>query len=221
MRAGRSPRRWRGVVLLAALPTVLSLLGCSRAVDGVAMPGPGADLPTSAEQLERLIVTEVPSALPRLPDDQLEPPAGEKRIEDIADYSTDPARELDVLEGYGYRYGWERLWGEGNWPVTGVFVDQFERRSGAGAYAEDLARNDAEHYDGMLRESPPDLPGGCRALTVDDAAPELGLLGPAAFAWCRHGVFSVSVSAVADSIDVAQEEVRRVLDHQLDRLPPG
>jgi hypothetical protein len=185
------------------------------------MPGPGADLPASAEELERLIVTEVPSALPRMPDDELWPPAGEKRLEDIADYATDPDREVEVLENYGYRYGWERFWGEGSWPVTGVFVDQFEARAGAGAYAEDLARNDAEHYDGMLRESPPDLPGGCRALTVDDAAPELGLLGPAAFAWCRHGVFSVSVSAVADSIDVAQEEVRRVLDHQLDRLPPG
>ena len=30
--------------------------------------------------------------------------------------------------------------------MTGVFVDQFEHRAGAGAYAEDLARNDAEHY---------------------------------------------------------------------------
>jgi hypothetical protein len=221
VRAGRSPRRRRCAVVVAVLPTVLSLLGCSRAVDGVAMPGPGADLPASAADLERLIVPEVPSGLPRLPDDELEPPAGEKRMQDIADYATDPARELDVLEDYGYRYGWERFWGKGTGPVTSVFVDQFQGRTGAGSYAEDLARNDAEHYDGLLREDPPDLPGGCRSLTVDDADPEVGLDGPAAFAWCRHGVFSVAVSAVSDSVDAAEEEVRRVLDDQLDRLPPG
>ena len=95
--------------------------------------------------------------------------------------------------------------------MTGVFVDQFESRAGAGAYAEDLARNDAEHYRGMLREDPPDLPGGCRLLTVDDAEPDVGLSGPAAFVWCGHGAFSVAVTAVADSVDAAEEEVRAVL----------
>jgi hypothetical protein len=218
---GRRTGRRRGAVLVAVLPPVLALLGCARAVDGVAIPGPRADLPESPRELERLIVPEVPSGLPRLPDGELEPPAGEKRIEDIAAYSTDPAREMDVLQDYGYRFGWERFWGEGAGPVTGVFVDQFEGRAGAGAYADDLARNDAEHYDGLLREDPPDLPGGCRALTVDNPAPELGLDGPTAFAWCRHGVFSVSVTAVSDSIDAAEEEVRLALDEQLDRLPPG
>jgi hypothetical protein len=34
-------------------------------------------------------------------------------------------------------------------------------------------------------------------------------------------VFSVSVTAVADSVDAAVEEVRAVLDQQLGRLPPG
>jgi hypothetical protein len=218
---GRPSRgRWVAVVV-AVLPALLSSSGCTRAVDGVGLPGPRADLPASPRDLERLVVADVPSGLPRLPDGELRPPAGEKRIEDIAGYASDPGREMDVLRDYGYRFGWERFWGEGTGPVTGVFVDQFEGRRGAGSYAADLARNDAEHYDGMLREDPPDLPGGCTALTVDDPAPEAGLDGPAAFAWCGHGVFSVAVTAVADSIDAAEEEVRQVLDEQLELLPPG
>jgi len=185
----------------------------------VAAPAPS--LPARAAELEDLLVEEVPSGLPRLPDEQVRPPAGEKTLEDVAGYADDPAHERAVLEDYGYRFGWERFWGEGSGPVTGVFVDQFESRAGAGAYAEDLARNDAEHYRGMLREEPPDLPGGCRALTVEDMEPDVGLNGPAAFAWCGHGVFSVSVTSVADSVDAAEEEVRAVLAEQLDRLPPG
>ena len=151
-------------------------------------PAPAEALPESAEELGALVVTDVPSGLPRLPDDELEPPAGAKYVDDIAAYSDDPARERDVLEDYGYRHGWERFWGTGTGPMTGVFVDQFESRAGAGAYAEDLARNDAEHYGGVLHENPPDLPGGCRLLTVDDAEPDAGLSGPAALAWCGHGV---------------------------------
>ena len=156
-----------------------------------------------------------------MPDDELEPPAGPKQVDDIAGYAEDPARERQVLERYGYRFGWERFWGAGSWPVTTVFVDQFEARSGAGKYADDLARNDAEHYRGMLREDPPDLPGGCSMLTVEEPDPELGLDGPAAFAWCRHGVFSVAVSAVSDSVDGVEDEVTRLMQVQLDRLPPG
>jgi hypothetical protein len=104
--------------------------------------------------------------------------------------------------------------------MTGVFVDQFEHRSGAAAYAADLAHNEAEHYDAMLIEDAPGLPGGCHLLALEDADPEGRLAGPAALAWCGHGVFSVSVTAVADSVDAAEEEVRTVLDAQLDRLPP-
>ena len=52
-------------------------------------------------------------ACPGCADDELDPPAGAKRVEDIAGYSDDPAREREVLEDYGYRYGWERFWGEG------------------------------------------------------------------------------------------------------------
>jgi hypothetical protein len=190
-------------------------------VDGVPTAGPVADPVGAPDELEALIVPTVPSGLPRLADDELDPPAGAKRLEDIAGYSDDPARELEVLEDYGYRFGWERFWGEGSGPVTGVFVDRFDSRAGAGAYAEDLARNDAEHYRGMLREDPADLPGGCRMLTVDDTEPDVGLSGPAAFVWCGHGVFSVSVTSVSDSVDAAEEEVRAVLEEQLDRLPPG
>jgi len=205
---------------VAVLTCLLSLSGCTRAVDGVPTPGPEPRTVSSPEELEELIVTEVPSGLPRLADAELDPPAGAKRVEDIAEYSDDPARELAVLEDYGYRYGWERFWGDGPETVTGVFVDQFESRAGAGSYAEDLARNDAELFGGMLRENPPDLPGGCRLLTVDEE-PDTGLSGPAAFAWCGHGVFSVSVTSIAGSVDAAEEEVREVLAAQLDLLPPG
>lgn len=215
----RLPRPPGGVALLAVLPCAL-LLACARAVEGLPSPGPEEDLPGAAAELEPLIVTDVPSGLPRLPDDELHPPAGEKGIDDVADYADDPAREREVLEGYGYRYGWERFWGSDGGPVTGVFVDQFDHRAGAGAYAEDLARNDAEHYRGMLLEEPPWLPGGCRALAVDDPDPEVGLTGPAAFAWCTHGVFSVAVTAVAGSVEEAEAEVRAVMAEQLELLPP-
>jgi hypothetical protein len=102
--------------------------------------------------------------------------------------------------------------------VTSVFVYQFTERAGASAYARDLAGNDAETYRGMLREDPSGLPGGCRLVTVDE--PE-GLPGPAASAWCGHGVFSVAVTAVADSPDAARHEVAAVLHEQLALLPRG
>jgi hypothetical protein len=218
--SGRSSRGRRRAVLLALLSAVCWLPGCSRAVDGEPTAGPTASLPGSPDELEELIVDAVPSALPRLPDEELQPPAGAKRVEDVAGYSDDPAREREILEDYGYRQGWERFWGEGSGLVTGVFVDQFRSRAGAGAYAEDLARNDAEHYRGELEESPSNLPGGCRMLIVDDAA-KAGLDGPAAFAWCGHGPFSVAVTAVAGDVDAAEQEVRAVLAEQLDRLPRG
>ncbi|TQN41812.1 hypothetical protein FHU33_1196 [Blastococcus colisei] len=220
MTPGRRPRPCRGVVLLAVLPCLLALPGCTRAVDGVPTAGSTGSLPESPEQLEPLLVTEVPSGLPRLQDDELEPPAGAKRANDVAAYADDPARERDVLEDYGYRFGWERFWGAGPASVTGVFVDQFETRAGASAYAEDLARNDAAHYAGVLDEDPRDLPGGCRLLSVEHPEPGRGLTGSAAFVWCGHGVFSVGVTAVAGSVDAAEEEVRAVLAEQLDRLPP-
>ena len=141
----------------------------------------------------------------------------------MAGYSDDPARERAVLEDYGYRHGWERFWGSGTGtgPQTGIFVDQFEQPGGALAYAEDLARNDADHYGGLLSEGSPDLPPDCWRLVVDEPRPDQGLAGPAAFAWCTQGPFSVSVSAVAESVDAATEEVGAVVADQLDRLPPG
>ena len=152
----------------------------------------------SADELSDLVVSQVPSGLPRLPDDQLQPPAGAKSMDDIADYSDDPERERDVLQQYGYRFGWERFWGTGSGPMTGVFVDQFDNRAGAASYAQDLARNDAEHYGAVVHENPPELPGGCRMLTVDDEDAQQALGGPAAFAWCGHGPFSVSVTPLPE-----------------------
>ena len=207
-------------VLLAVLPGLLTVGACARPVDGAPKAGQGSPRPATAEELGSLIVTEVPSGLVRFADDALTPPAGPKRLEDVAGYSDDPARERAVLEEYGYRHGWERFWGSEHGPVTGVLVDQFETRAGAGAYAEDLAHNDAEHYRGVLRENPAGLPGGCWLLTVEDPDPAQ-LHGPSAFAWCVHGVFSVSATAVTDSVDTAEEEeVRAVLTAQLERLPP-
>jgi hypothetical protein len=218
---GRSSQHVRAAVLLVLLPCLPATVGCARAVDGVPTGVTGDAFPESADELGALVVTEVPSGLPRLPDAELDPPAGAKAVDDIADYSEDPARERDVLEHYGYRQGWERFWGSGSGgPMTGVFVDQFSSRAGAVAYAADLARNDAEHYDGVLHDNPPDLPGGCRMLTVDDAEAQAALGGPAALAWCGHGPFSVAVTAVAASMDAAREEVLAVVDEQLDRLPP-
>jgi hypothetical protein len=218
---GRSSQHVRAAVLLVLLPCLPATVGCARAVDGVPTGVTGDAVPESADELGALVVTEVPSGLPRLPDAELDPPAGAKAVDDIADYSEDPARERDVLEHYGYRQGWERFWGSGSGgPMTGVFVDQFSSRAGAVAYAEDLARNDAEHYDGVLHDNPPELPGGCRMLTVDDPEAQAALGGPAALAWCGHGPFSVSVTSVAETMDTAQEEVLAVVEEQLDRLPP-
>jgi hypothetical protein len=208
----------------AAVLVIVAQLGpsaCTSSVEGTATAAPVTATPEAVTELGALIVTEVPSGLPRLPDDRLHPPAGPKTVDDVATYADDPARERGVLADYGYRHGWERFWGFGEGPVTSVFVDQFEHRAGSGAYAADLARNESEHYRAMLRENPADLPGNCWSLTVPDPAPDLGLDGPAALAWCGHGVFSVGVTAIADSVDEAEEEMRAVVAHQLDRLPPG
>ncbi len=213
---------WRGaVVLLGVLPWVLAPAGCTRAVDGVPTAAPSSATPSSAAELEELVVTEVPSGLPRLADDELQPPAGEKDVEDLAGYSRDPGREQTVLEDYGYRFGWERFWGAGgSGPMTGVFVDQFDRRAGADAYAADRARNYAETFDGVLVENPPDFPGGCWLLTVEDPVPHEKLSGPAVLVSCGHGAFSVAVTAMADSLQAAQDEVRAVLEEQMAALPP-
>jgi hypothetical protein len=216
---GRLTSQGGAAVLL--LLAGLGSQGCTRSIDGAATAAPVTATPETVAQLEPLILTQVPSGLPRLADDELDPPAGAKSVEDVATYAEDPHRERGLLRDYGYRHGWERFWGDGAGSVTGVFVDQFEHRVGAGAYAQDLARNDAEHYRGMLRESPADLPGNCRSLIVDDPEPDLGLSGPAAFAWCGHGVFSVGVTVIAGSVDAAEEEMREVVALQLDLLPPG
>ncbi|MGY1812121.1 hypothetical protein [Blastococcus sp. SYSU D00820] len=208
----------------AALLTLLAPAagGCTSGVEGAATAQAADPTPDSAEELSALLVTEVPSDLARVPDDEIEPPAGEKTADDVAGYAEDPAYERQVLDDYGYRYGWERFWGDpARGPVTTVFVDQFDTAEGALAYAEDLAGDGAEYYEGMLRHDPPQLPGDCRLLTVEEVAPETGLTGPAAFAWCVRGVFSVAVSAVAATVDAADAEVTALVPEQLDRLPGG
>lgn len=216
----RRPSR-RALSRAAVLAVVLLTPACERPVAGTATPGPAPAMPGSPAELEPLVVTAVPSGLPRLPDDEVEPPAGRKTLEDVAAYAEDPEREREVLEDYGYRFGWERFWGVDADEVTSVFVFQMQTRGGADAYARDLAANDADYYRATLSENPPGLPGGCRLLTVDDARPEADLPGPAAISWCGHGVFSVSVTAVASSVEEAQAEVQALLPQQLDRLPPG
>ena len=205
--------------LLCAVPLLTACGG--RTVTGVASAASPAAVPVAPEQLEELVVTGVPSGLPRVPDDALSPPAGEKWGDDVAAYTDDPGHERGVLAGYGFRFGWERFWGagDGSGPVTGVFVYQFGGRAGASAYARDLAGNDAESYRGMLEADPQGLPGGCRLITVDE--PEEDLPGPSATAWCGSGVFAVGVTSVAGTPAAALDEVTGVLADQLALLPPG
>ena len=199
----------RGLRLLLGLLLVVPA-GCSSPRAPAASAAP-----TSAQQLERLVVRSVPSGLPRMPDARLHPPAGAKSAKDVAGYAGDPSRERRVLADYGYRFGWERFWGDGDARQTSVFLDQFREAAGARRYADDLARNDATHYGAGWRAGSGGLPAGCRLLTSDDAS----LPGPAAFAWCAQGVFAVAVTAVSGSADAAVREVRAVVRAQLDRLP--
>jgi hypothetical protein len=209
--------RGRSAVLAAA---VLLSAACDNPVEGAAVAAPAPSVPARAADLEPLLVEQVPSGLPRVPDAQVRPPAGEKTVEDVAGYADDPVHERAVLDDYGYRFGWERFWGVEGGALTSVFVHQMRTRAGAAAYARDLAANDADYYEGNLAENPPDLPGGCWLMTVENPQPGSGLDGPAAISWCGAGVFSVSVTAVADSVGRARAEVRELLPLQLDRLPP-
>jgi len=216
--SGRPARRAaRSAVLLAV--AVLTT-GCDRSVAGTATPAPGPSLPGTPAELERLLVESVPSGLPRLPDGQVRPPAGEKTVADVAAYARNPTRERAVLRDYGFRFGWERFWGMADGGLTSVFVHEMRSRAGAAAYARDLAANDADFYEGVLADDPPDLPGGCWLLVVEDPRDGSGLDGPAVISWCGAGAFSVSVTAVADSVEAARAEVRELLPEQLDRLPP-
>ena len=203
-----------GLALLLAL-----LTGCATSTDGDAAAAPAAVTPDTPRQLEALLVPDVPSGLPRVPDDALSPPAGQKLVEDVAGYAEDAVREREVLDDYGYRFGWERYWGAGSGPLTTVAAHQFETTDGAAAFTADLAAHEAEVYGGLLREDPPGLPAGCRLLQLDEGSPAAGVASPAAFAWCAQGVFSVAVTAVAGSVESATEEVQAVVAAQLHRLP--
>jgi hypothetical protein len=211
-------RRARGTV--AALLLLGPLCGGCTAGDepsGVASSTTAPAVPASAAELESLLVTDVPSGLPLVPDDELDPPAGEKTIDDLARYGDDAQEQRAVLADYGYVRGWERFWRSGD-QLTSVFVDQFAGPEGAGAYAEDLARNDAEYYGGSLDHSPADLPDGCVLMVRDFPAPDRGMAGPAAFAWCATGVFTVAVASVAAGSAQARAELTAVTRAQLDRI---
>ncbi|MBM7805519.1 hypothetical protein JOD57_001356 [Geodermatophilus bullaregiensis] len=215
MTAGRLPALLTGVLSLGITA------GCTPTVAGTATPAAASGTPESVEDLGALVLPDVPSGLPRIPDADLQPPAGAKTVDDVAGYADDPARERAVLRDYGYRHGWERFWGVTTGPLTTVFVDQFDDPGGAAAYAEDLVGNDAAVYDGVLRRDPADLPEGCSLLTVAEVDPATRLSGPAAFAWCGHGVFSVGVTVVSTSEEQATDEVREVVLAQFARLPPA
>ncbi|MGY1696958.1 hypothetical protein ACI780_18820 [Geodermatophilus sp. SYSU D00814] len=209
----------RAAPAAALLAGALALAGCTASEAGSATPAPASPTPDSVEALGELVLTEVPSGLPRIPDGDLQPPAGAKTVDDVASYAEDPARERAVLRDYGYRHGWERFWGSTTGPLTSVFLDQFDDAAGAGSYARDLAGNDAEVYDGVLRHDPDGLPEGCSTLTVPEADPSTGLTGPTAFAWCGHGAFSVAVTVVADTEEAATGQARDVVLAQLEALP--
>jgi hypothetical protein len=211
---------WRARGTAAALLLLGPLCGGCAAGDepsAGASSTPTTVVPASAAELESLLVTDVPSGLPLVPDDELDPPAGEKTIDDVARYGEDADEQRAVLEDYGYLRGWERFWRSGDL-LTSVFVDQFDGPEGAEAYAEDLARNDAEYYGGSLDHSPADLPAGCVLMVRDFPAPEQGMAGPAAFAWCAAGVFTVAVAAVAAGPAEARAELTAVTRAQLDRI---
>ncbi|MGY1739848.1 MULTISPECIES: hypothetical protein [unclassified Blastococcus] len=216
----RRPARPVAPLLAALLAVPATACGTEDGGDAAraAAPAAAAATPETAEELAALLVTEVPSGLARVPDADVDPPAGEKSIEDVAGYADDPDYERGVLEDYGYRYGWERFWGTPGGTVTSVFVDQFADAAGAAAYAGDLAADGADFYAGLLRHDPAQLPEGCRLLTVERPDPGSRVTGPAAFAWCSSGVFSVAVSAVAGTVQAATDEVTALVPEQLDRL---
>jgi hypothetical protein len=212
-----------GAALLVLLAPLCSGCGAEEApaaarVAASTSPAASSAVPSTPAELESLLVAEVPSGLPLVPDAELDPPAGEKTIDDVARYGDDADRQRQVLEDYGYLRGWERFWRSGN-ALTSVFIDQFRDNDGAAAYAEDLARNDAEYYGGVLDRAPGDLPEDCVLMVRDDPAPQHGLTGPAAFAWCASGVFTVAVAAVGGSPAEARAELTAVTIRQLDRLP--
>jgi len=192
--------------------------GPTRASGAAAGSAPASSMPSTVDGLESLLLTDVPSGLPRVPDDELDPPAGAKTIDDVARYGDDAQEQRAVLENYGYQRGWERFWRAGN-VLTSVFLDQFSGPHGASAYAADLARNDAEYYGGVLDSAPGDLPAGCVLMAHDDPAPQHGLAGPAAFAWCSAGDFTVAVAAMAGNPAEARTELAAVTVAQLARLP--
>ena len=87
--------------LLAPLCTGCSSEAAPELSAVAASPSTTAALPSSAAELEQLLVEQVPSGLPRVPDDELDPPAGEKTIDHVAGSAPDSAHQREVLTEYG------------------------------------------------------------------------------------------------------------------------
>ena len=105
-----------------------------------------------------LVLAEVPAeACPLVPDDELDPPAGPKTVDDVAGYADDADREAGVLTDYGYRWGWERFWRDED-ALASVFVDQFE-----GTPGRDLLRRgpDPQRHRALRRHTPTTPPTSC------------------------------------------------------------
>ena len=181
---GRRPARPARACLAAAPGAPAPSTGRRRRAPARRSPGSADEL--GCARRDRGAVGAAPAARRR----SSQPPAGPKRSTTSPTTPTTPAHERDGAGAYGYRFGWERFWGTGPAPMTGVFVDQFRDRARAPAPTPRTSpRNEADvlrrHRCARTRR---ELPGGCRMLTVDDAEPAAGLRGPAAFAWCGHGV---------------------------------
>ncbi|WP_369130602.1 hypothetical protein [Modestobacter roseus] len=218
MTSGLWPRWALAAALLAVAPVCAGCAETEPAPQTSLAQSPAPSLPTDARELEELLVDEVPSGLPRVPDDDLDPPAGEKTVDDVAGYGEDAQQQEEVLGEYGYLRGWERFWRDGP-RITSVFIDQFADPAGAATYAEDLARNDAEYYGGTLDHAPAGLPEDCVLMAMPEAVPEHGLEGPPAFAWCTRGAFTVAVASVQPTAEEARTELSAVVAEQLAQLP--
>ena len=170
-----------------------------RAVDGAAGAGARGRQPRpAAEELAELVLPEVPSGLPRLPDEDLDAAGGRQDRRDVAGVRRRPRR----ASGRSSRttatgYGWERFWGDGPGALTGVFVDQFEHPAGAARLRRGPRpqRRRALRRGAATRNRPtcPAAAGCSRRRPAPDGRADR----PRRVRLVRPGVFSVAVTAVA------------------------
>ena len=192
---------------------LLPLRGVRPAGDGAPRRAVGSS-PASAEELGALIVTEVPSGLPRLPDEDLTPPAGQEAGRGHRGLCPRSGTGAGGPRGLRLPVRLGTVLGHRDGPVTGVFVDQFDTRAGAAPTPRTSPATTPSTTAACWRR--PRRPAG-RLLVADRGGPRPGAAARAGrVRLVRARVFSVSVTAVADSVDAAEEEVRAVLEAQLD-----